>query len=268
MKHNDSLGDRMKTYEAVPKNYLVRRMPVAIRIDGCHFHTWTWGLQKPRDYFFMCAMIRTMEELCRNIQGCVFGYTQSDEITLILLDYQTLETSAWFDNQVQKICSVAASMATAYFNKNFKALVDEEEWEWKTGMMPQSVEIQENHNKLMYTLEKHIENPATFDARCFNIPKEEVTNLILWRQLDAERNSIQGEAQARYAQKQINGLSCKQLKEKMKVEKGFDWDKLYNYEKYGSCCYKQENGWVVDNGVPKLVGEARKLLDERIFIGD
>ena len=40
----------------------------------------------------MCAMIRTMEELCRNIQGCVFGYTQSDEITLILLDYQTLET--------------------------------------------------------------------------------------------------------------------------------------------------------------------------------
>ena len=121
MPVNDNLGTRMKEYyEQVPKFRLYRRTPVAIRIDGKAFHTFTRGIQKPFDEVLGNAMVRTMEYLCKNIQGCVFGYTQSDEITLLLIDYQTFETSAWFDYEIQKICSISASMATMAFNKYFR----------------------------------------------------------------------------------------------------------------------------------------------------
>lgn len=120
MPVHDNLGIRMKTfYEQIPKTKLMRRCPVAIRIDGRAFHTFTKGFEKPFDKVLMKSMQETMKYLCENIQGCVIGYTQSDEITLILIDYQTFETDAWFDYEVQKICSIAASMATMAFNRFF-----------------------------------------------------------------------------------------------------------------------------------------------------
>ena len=111
----DSLGDRMKRYEYVSRNYLTRRVPVIIRIDGKAFHTFTKGMRKPFDRVLMSAMQETMRFLCANIQGCVFGYTQSDEITLVLTDYASIRTDAWFGYNVQKMCSIAASMATLAF---------------------------------------------------------------------------------------------------------------------------------------------------------
>ena len=121
MPVHDDLGTRMKEfYEQVPKTRLVRRMPVAIRIDGKAFHTFTRGFQKPFDEVLMKSMQETTKYLCENIQGCIFGFTQSDEITLILIDYQKLNSSAWFDYEVQKICSISASMATMAFNKFFE----------------------------------------------------------------------------------------------------------------------------------------------------
>ena len=121
MSVNDKLGTRMKTYyEQVPKARLVRRMPVAIHIDGKAFHTFTKGFKKPFDEVLIKSMQKTMKYLCENIQGCVLGYTQSDEITLILVDYKTLESSAWFDYEVQKMCSISASMATMAFNRAFE----------------------------------------------------------------------------------------------------------------------------------------------------
>lgn len=115
----DSLGDRMKRYENVPKVRLVRRMPVIVRLDGKAFHTFTRGFVKPFDSLLMQTMNDTMKYLCENIQGCVMAYTQSDEITLVLVDYQTLTSDAWFDNSVEKMCSIAASMATVAFNRSF-----------------------------------------------------------------------------------------------------------------------------------------------------
>lgn len=107
MPVNDELGKRMKEfYESVPKTRLVRKTPVAIRIDGKAFHTFTRGFEKPFDRVLIKAMQETMRYLCKNIQGCVFGYTQSDEITLILIDYQKLDSDAWFGYEVQKICSM------------------------------------------------------------------------------------------------------------------------------------------------------------------
>ena len=196
MPVNDNLGKRMKEfYEQVPKTRLVRRMPVAIRIDGKAFHTFTKGFQKPFDKVLMQSMQETTKYLCENVQGCVFGYTQSDEITLILVDYKELDTSAWFDYEVQKLCSISASMATMAFNKFFAKNVDE--WgrktfsDWDEGGTNDPEVANSPEWELMQTYSRALAKGAMFDARCFNIPKEEVTNLVYWRQLDAARNSIQ-----------------------------------------------------------------------------
>ena len=115
----DQLGDRMNGYEQNSRITLTRRVPVIIRLDGKAFHTYTRGLKKPFYRVLMTTMQNTMQYLCENIQNCVFGYTQSDEITLVMTDYKTITTDAWFGNGVQKMCSVAASMATVAFNKFF-----------------------------------------------------------------------------------------------------------------------------------------------------
>lgn len=133
MPVHDDLGVRMKTfYEQIPKTKLMRRCPVAIRIDGKAFHTFTRGFQKPFDEVLIKSMQETMKYLCENIQGCVLGYTQSDEITLILVDYKKLTSSAWFDYEVQKICSIATSMATMAFNKAFSKNVEDFEQYYAT----------------------------------------------------------------------------------------------------------------------------------------
>lgn len=118
------LAKRMKRYEAVSKTTLVTRMPVILRIDGKAFHTLTRGFQKPFDRVLNLSMMETMRFLCKNIQGCVLGYTQSDEITLVLVDYKKLTSNPWFDYEVQKMCSVGASMATVGFNNAFARRVE------------------------------------------------------------------------------------------------------------------------------------------------
>ena len=194
MPVHDDLGTRMKTfYEMIPKTKLMRRIPVIIRVDGKAFHTFTRNFQKPFDDVLIESMQETMKYLCENIQGCVLGYTQSDEITLVLIDYKRLNSSAWFDYEIQKLCSIAASMATMAFNKfffeNSKRYMD------KYGY-PKETMIKYGDQILAYV--KAVNRGAMFDARCFNIPKEEVTNLIYWRQLDASRNSIQMVGQANF----------------------------------------------------------------------
>ena len=168
---NDQLGARMKEfYEQIPKTRLMRRTPVAIRIDGKAFHTFTKGFRKPFDAVLTSAMQETMKYLCKNIQGCVLGYTQSDEITLILVDYKKLNSDAWFDYEVQKMCSVAASMATMIFNKVFRSAIERYDIGWKNSLTPQSVEIQLEHQEYMRTLRIANARGAMFDARVFNIP--------------------------------------------------------------------------------------------------
>ena len=118
--NKDSLGNRMKGYENISRSYLIRRIPVIIRLDGKAFHTFTRGLKKPFDEILMNTMWETAKYLCENIQGCKIAYTQSDEISLLLTDYENIDTSAWFDNNVQKMVSISASMATLAFNKCFE----------------------------------------------------------------------------------------------------------------------------------------------------
>ena len=121
---HDNLGKRMKSfYEEIPKTRLMRRTPVAIRIDGKAFHTFTKGFIKPFDDMIVESMDYTMLRLCENVKGCVLGYVQSDEITLILVDYKKLDSQVWFDYEVQKMCSVAASIVVPIFESIFKKIL-------------------------------------------------------------------------------------------------------------------------------------------------
>lgn len=287
MPVNDELGKRMKEfYEQVPKTRLVRRMPVAIRIDGKAFHSFTRGFAKPFDEVLIKAMQRTMQYLCENIQGCVLGYHQSDEITLILIDYRKLTSSAWFDYEVQKMCSISASMATMAFNSYFERAVSDYHNNIsrdEDGNLDR--EQYEQWKKYTSALSKG----AMFDSRCFNIPKEEVTNLIYWRQLDATRNSIQMVGQANFSHKELQNKSCNQIQDMLMTEKGINWNDFPVYQKRGSCCVKsnvtctfakeEDDGtvatgaterphWYIDNNIPIFKGEDREYIDELIRVDD
>ena len=289
MPIHDDLGTRMKEYyEKIPKTKLMRRMPVIIRIDGKAFHSFTKGFKRPFDEILIKSMQETTKYLCENIQGCVFGYTQSDEITLVLVDYQKFETSAWFDYEVQKMCSVAASMATMAFNKYFKRNAETLIKKYRSSVVPQSVEIGLEIAAYHNALEKAVEKGAMFDARVFNIPKEEVTNCLYWRQLDASRNSIQMVGQANFSHKELHHKSCSNIQDMLMEEKGINWNDYPTHQKRGTCVIKKEsfepnensdeytsiNGkpvkghwrshWVVDKEIPIFKGEGRNYIERLI----
>ena len=183
MPDRSDINERMKTfYEFIPKTKLMRRCPVIIRLDGRSFHTFTKGFQRPFDEILIRTMQETTKYLCENIQGAVLGYTQSDEISLLITDYATFETDAWFDYEVQKLCSISASMATMAFNKAFAHEIAAQSKRIYTEYLT------DKDSNYIDSLENAMNKGAMFDSRCFNIPKEEVTNYFYSRQLDAMRN--------------------------------------------------------------------------------
>ncbi len=282
----DSLGDRMKEfYENRSKSYLTRRTPVIIRLDGKAFHSFTKGFKRPYDEVFHEAMNNTMKYLCANIQGCKFGYTQSDEITLLLTDYTTLTTDAWFGYGVQKMCSVAASMATLMFNKYFGRLVDDylRSDAWVNHYWEEPVE------KYATALKKAVATGALFDARCFNIPKEEVTNCFIWRQQDATRNAIQMLGQTNFAHKELQGKSCNDIQDMLMLQKGINFNDMPAEFKRGVCCIKETKyepmvridgnvggvsvttNWVLDKNIPIFTQNreyVERFIDEEYKVNE
>lgn len=260
-----SLGDRMKQYEAVPKNFLMRKNPVIIRLDGKAFHTFTRGFEKPFDEIIEKAMTETMLYLCKNIQGCVLGYTQSDEITLVLCDYQKIDTDAWFEYNVQKMVSISAAMATFKFNEVLRDTC------WKIFD-----EAGCNFTKEVELLVKKSEKGAFFDARAFSVPRHEVVNCLIWRQQDATRNSIQALAQSLYSHNELQGINCNKLQDKMFTEKGVNWNDLTTYQKRGACAIQKlvtktsktkgtvtRYSWVIDDEIP-IFTQDRSYIEDRI----
>lgn len=287
MAVHDDLGNRMKEYyENIPKTKLMRRCPVIMRCDGKSFHTFSRNFQKPFDEVLIKTMQETMKYLCKNIQGCVLGYTQSDEITLVLVDYKKFTSQAWFDYEVQKICSIAASMATMKFNQVFKELSykESENLEIICRKNPY-LENRDCLTKISNVHTNSAEKGAMFDCRCFNIPKEEVTNCIYWRQLDATRNSIQMVGQANFSHKELQNKSCNDIQDMLMTQKGINWNDLPIYQKRGSCCIRNhmisepygnrmldetagENEWIIDKDIPIFKGEGRKYIDDLVFVGE
>ena len=280
---NDALGDRMKGYENVNRNYLTRRVPVIIRIDGKAFHTFTRGFKRPFDEILVKSMQETMKYLCENIQGCVLGYTQSDEITLVLIDYKRLDSCAWFDYNIQKMASIAASMATMAFNKFFKVAIDEYFTSNKLVTVLTKADLDYNNELTRYysVLDKAINKGAMFDARCFNIPKDEVCNCVLWRQNDATRNSIEMVGHANFSQKQLHQKSCNEIQDMLMVQCGINWNDFPVNLKRGSCCIREQysiegsdgksvvrSKWTIDNNIPIFKGEGREYIEKLIYISE
>lgn len=194
----DSLGDRIKLkYEHAYRHYLPGRMPVIIRVDGKAFHTLTRGMEKPFDPRFTDMMNKTAQALMENIQGAELAYVQSDEISVLVHNYKRFTSSAWFDNNIQKMVSVAAAIATATFTLEYG-------------------------------------KPAMFDARAFVLPEAEVNNYFLWRQQDATRNSINAVAQSLYSHKELMGKNLKETQELI-FQRGQNWNDYPTGLKRGRC---------------------------------
>lgn len=197
----DDLGNRIKDqYENRTRYFLPRRTYTIIRIDGKAFHTLTRNCEKPFDNDLIGVMNYTCKSLCEDIQGCKFGYVQSDEISLLLTDFDDIKTEAWFDGNIQKITSISASLATGAFNEYVRVYSD--------------------------SFSPKIDKLAVFDSRVFTIPDPiEVENYFIWRQQDATRNSIQMLARSLYSHGQCENKNTSQLQE-MCFVKGHNWDKL------------------------------------------
>lgn len=206
-----SLGDRMKSYEKVTTNIkLMPRTPVVIRLDGKAFHTYTKRCYKPYDKDLSEVREQTLKYLCENIQGVIFGYSQPDELSLVLKDWDTYDTQGWFDNKLQKLCSVSSSICTYAFN-----------------LLAAGLDGERTKGPDKFTM------PALFDSRVFNLPKEEVVNYLIWRQQDCERKSFQMLAQNLYPHKELQNLSHPQLLTKIAQEKGIIWGNMPNKQKRG-----------------------------------
>jgi tRNA(His) 5'-end guanylyltransferase len=231
----DQFGDRMKAYEERNRFLLQNRTPVIIRIDGRAFHKFTNGLEKPFDGKLNDAMAETTKYLLENITGCVFGYTQSDEISLLLIDYQNISSKSWFDNNQQKIVSLTASMATAFFNSIF--------------MHPKKKQL------------------ANFDSRAFNIPKEEIVNYFIWRQQDCTKNSIHMLARAYFTEKELHKKTGEEKQDMLMLQKNVNWNDTPTRFKRGIAVYKTETvvKHISREGINKKMkdrGITHKLLDD------
>lgn len=285
MPVHDDLGNRMKEYESRNRYFLQKRIPVVIRLDMRAGHTYTRGFGRPFDDIFIAAMQNTAKYLCENIQNVKLSYQQSDEITLVLVDYDKLNTECFFEYRVDKLCSIVASMATMAFNKAIEDATDlafnKEFYELGLGSTPSENE-EDVYNKTLEALEEKYDKyyskagKAMFDARCFNIPKEEVTNVIYWRQLDATRNSIQMVGQANFSHKELHGKSCNNIQDMLMEQKGINWNDFPTYQKRGSCCikenYETENGmrtrWIVDKDIPIFKCDGREYVDRFVYVGE
>ena len=236
----------------------------------------------------------TAEYLCENIQGCKMAFVFSDEISLLLIDYERLESQAFFDYEVQKMCSVIASMATLAFNKIFADRVcnidpmllgfydDEpdnsyeiaESYGFDNLRTKEGMDNLENQVKIY---NKAIQKGATFDCRVFNVQSMDVSNYFYWRQLDATRNSIQMVGQSKFSSRELHGKSCNDIQDMLHEIYGINWNDLPTYKKRGSCCIKivepYENDtfrsrWIIDENIPIFKGDGRNYIECFVRVGD
>ena len=221
----DELGERMKTqHEDRTRFSLPRRTYTIIRLDGKAFHTYTKGLEKPFDDALIEDMDNSIISMLPHIQGAVFAYTQSDEISVLVTDFALPTTSAWFDNNIQKMVSVSASIITAEFNR-FRDL-----------RAYKKIKIENSIGGIGSFL-----NPAYFDSRVFTIPDRiEVLNYFIWRNQDCARNSVSMVAQSLFSHKQLQGKSTKEMQEMMFNEHNINWADYDQSKKNGRLIVKEE----------------------------
>lgn len=243
---NDELGNRMKeNFENRTRYFLPRRTYTILRLDGKAFHTYTKGLNRPFDSGLIADMDSAIVAMLPQLQGVVFAYTQSDEISILLTDFEKETTSAWFDGNLQKMCSVASSVMTAHFNQARHWRHFEHEDTFDTF-------------KLAY-----------FDCRVFTIPdRTEVMNYFRWRQQDCIRNSVSMVAQSNFSHKELQNKSQSNMHDMLHA-KGVNWTTDFtDGEKNGRIIMKEtynvgeveRTRWVA-NGAWVFTKDEGKLLN-------
>ena len=243
-----ALSERMKRYEAASQVALTPRMPLMVRVDGRAFHSLTRECQRPFDPRFIDCMAAMAVQLCQEIDGAQLAFTQSDEISVLVVDYTSLDTEPWFGGNLQKIVSVGA--ATVAFN----ARAQED-----TLALP---------------------SWGMFDARAFVIPREDVVNYFIWRQQDWSRNSLTMLALSHFAHQEVYGLNKRQVHEKLFAEKGVNWAHLPTHLKNGTCVYQVprivrdssettaavlRTVWAIDHEPPVFTQE-REYIERHVFV--
>ena len=241
----DSIGDRMKDfYENRTRYQLPRRTYTILRVDGRAFHTWTKGLTKPYDPEFMECMDAAAIALCKEVAGAKFAFVQSDEISLLATDFDELDSQAWFDGNIQKWASVSSGIATAAFNEkvvNYFSIV--------------------GHSPVISSKKPN----AVFDARVFTIPSSiEVSNYFIWRQQDAERNSVTLLASNYASHKQLHGKNSSERHEIIH-NAGDNWANHPVRFKHGGIVRKyvdeslNRTEWKVDTSTPVFTKDREYL---------
>jgi tRNA(His) 5'-end guanylyltransferase len=215
----DDLGNRIKeNYEDRTRFSLPRRTYTLIRLDGKSFHTYTRGLEKPFDEGLFVDMDDAIINMLPQIQGAQFAYTQSDEISVLVTDFEKPTTDAWFDGNIQKITSVASSIITAEFNL----------LRWERSKQSSNISA---CKELV---------PAYFDARVFTIPdRTEVMNYFIWRNQDCAKNSVSMVAQSLFSHKELQGKNSPQMQEMMFKYHGVNWANYDQSKKNGRLIVKE-----------------------------
>jgi tRNA(His) guanylyltransferase len=238
-----SLGDRMKAYECAARTTLPGRLPVIIRVDGKAFHTYTKACEKPFDSRLVAAMNQVAIDLCKHVQGAQIAYVQSDEVSVLVHGYKTFESQPWFDNQVQKMVSVSAAVASATMTAQSQSIFGELK-------------------------------PAYFDSRVFVLPEADVRNYFLWRQQDTIRNSKQMLARSLFSHKECDKKNGTQLEE-MCLAKGQPWGDLDAWKRHGRCVSRktyEQNGvvrsrWEVDLDTP-LFSQDPNYINQHLVLNE
>lgn len=229
-----SLTERMKGYEDISRIYLTKRTPVIIRLDMKCGSNWTSSLNNKFDIRMSNWMKETVKYAMDEIQGSVFAFSVSDEISLFLRDWDKLTTAAWFDNNLQKIVSVSASIITAKFNEAVK----------DSG-------YRLNNGKL-----------AHFDSRAFILPKEEVVNYFIYRQHDGLRNSVSAYANHIFGHKAVQGKNVVDMKS-MLQQNGTPWEELSTVFRHGFAIKKDESQ--ITTELP-LFKDDRSYIEELVYV--
>lgn len=227
-----------ENYELRQRPMLLRRTPVIVRIDGRAFHTYTRNMQRPFDPRLRSTMLVAAWRTARAIQGCQAVYQQSDEASFLITDYADLVTDAWFSYNQAKLCSIAASIFTAHFNR--KAAT----WNPETELPRQTI--------------------AYFDARAFNVPREEVVNYFLWRMLDWERNSVAMLGRAHFSHKEMLNKAIPDVHEMLHT-KGINWAKLEAWQRNGSWLIGSGASWSTKTNIMPNYDDISRFLEARIY---
>jgi len=261
MSHTD-FDKRMKAYEACYKITLPRKSYVIIRLDGRAFHTYTKGMEKPFDGDLIHCMNYAALKVCEDICGAKLAYVQSDECSILVHDRESVESQPWFDNKLQKIVSVAASLYTAHFN---------------------DVVLKSDGRLWLASKPMNVERLGCFDARAFILPPEEVVNYFIWRQQDATRNSIQSLAHSKYSTGKLHRVDTSKMQDMLMQDHKINWNDLPIHLKRGAALYRREvtgplpddvpdhvrqnvgevtrNVWHLDLGMPILT-QAREYIEQ------